>query len=281
MRAKTSTKILFSMLCFFLIIIVSCKNSKEQMQAKEETPKQMLKRGVRWLSKDEIEKAGKAGADLNEPFSDGYTALMTVARGGNQPGEKYVEIIDLLVSLGADTEIEYDAATEATNHRGMTALMIAAKYGKQDAVRALLENDADPNAIDKKGYTALHWACGPCNRNITWRTKEESPRVVCTETARSLLNKGAAVNADSYGVRPIDLAADERNPEEVAVLLDNGARASREIVGMARNLPGRDENSWQDSIEETSEPPQDQNIQSEPEPEPAPVADQQEEPPLF
>ena len=61
---------------------------------------------------------------------------------------------------------------------GATLLHYAAKYGKVDRVRALLERGADVNAKDEDDQTPLHWAA-------------QSGHVDCV---RALLERGADVN---------------------------------------------------------------------------------------
>lgn len=65
---------------------------------------------------------------------------------------------------------DWDAATLAitngasvndTDKNGVTALMLAAQERKPSVVQLLLDSGADPNALDKKGRSALHYAIPP------------------------------------------------------------------------------------------------------------------------
>ena len=46
------------------------------------------------------------------------------------------------------------------NNGTNTALMMAARYGHNEAVKLLLESGADPNVTNSAGDTALRWADG-------------------------------------------------------------------------------------------------------------------------
>ena len=103
------------------------------------------------------------GADVNAREAwQGETALMWAA------AEDHPEVVKLLASRGADLnatskvpefpKVKVDAATmvfTALPRGGMTALMLAARQGAADGIRALIEAGADPNASDPDGTTAL------------------------------------------------------------------------------------------------------------------------------
>ena len=75
----------------------------------------------------------------------GYTPLHLASQSGSRP------VIDALVGAGAGV----DTATST----GATPLMLAAAAGQLDAVNALLDHHADPNATEKaNGETALMFA---------------------------------------------------------------------------------------------------------------------------
>lgn len=97
------------------------------------------------------------GADANyrHPNTD-ETVLMTAARGDarmQQPGQLVVdhgEVLKLLLKHGAEVN--------ARDPSGMTALMVAARAGRDDLVQILLDAGADVTAKDIFDRTALDWA---------------------------------------------------------------------------------------------------------------------------
>jgi uncharacterized protein len=103
------------------------------------------------------------GADVNAREAwQGETALMWAA------AEDHPDVVKLLASRGADInarskvpefpKVKVDAATmvfTALPRGGMTALMLAARQGAADGIRALIEAGADLNASDPDGTTAL------------------------------------------------------------------------------------------------------------------------------
>lgn len=90
---------------------------------------------------DVCQKLIGMGADINKP---GWTALHYAATAGNVP------IIKMLLAHHAYID------TESPN--GSTPLMMAAKYGTADSVRALLDGGADPMLKNSLDLTALDFA---------------------------------------------------------------------------------------------------------------------------
>ena len=83
----------------------------------------------------------------------------------------------------------------------------AVRRGDTAAVRSLLARNADVNAAQGDGATALHWAA---YRNDA-------------QTAAALIRSGADVNAaNDFGVTPLSLAARNGNPEIISLLLAAG-----------------------------------------------------------
>jgi len=89
----------------------------------------------------------------------------------------------------------------------------AVEKGKTGNVAALLDQDADVNASQVDGMTALHWAA----------YHDDLP------TAQLLVDKGANVNAENrYGVPPLSLACTNGNGPMVELLLESGADPNAE-----------------------------------------------------
>jgi ankyrin repeat protein len=154
------------------------------------------------------------GFGLNplERSKDGRTILHLAAQGGlDQP------VLALLLSKGlkiTDTDIagrmpiHYSsvksvsvlvaagAEVDAKDSQGLTALLLAAKEGRNDVASELLNNAASVYVVDNKGRTALHHAAIGRNADAMIDT---------------LLAAGAPVTArDNEGQTPKDLALAER-----------------------------------------------------------------------
>src|SRR5690606_37694399 len=92
---------------------------------------------------------------------------------------------------------------------GQTALMLAARNGRPDAVRLLLERGADANAVESfRGQTALMWAAGEGN----------------ADAVRLLADHGAELEArSSGGFTALLFAVREAQLEAAKALVERGA----------------------------------------------------------
>jgi ankyrin repeat protein len=97
------------------------------------------------------------GADVLARSQGGFTPLMFASRLGN------LELAGTLIAAGADVN---DTAAD-----GSTPLLVATVRGHVAFAKFLLENGANPNAHGA-GYTALHWAAG------SWETELTGPHGV-------------------------------------------------------------------------------------------------------
>lgn len=146
------------------------------------------------------------GADVNARETwQGETALMWAA------AENHPEVVKLLASRGADLnavstvpefpKVKVDAATmvfTALPRGGMTALMLAARQGAPDGIRALIDAGADLNAVDPDGTTALVLAV--INAHY--------------EEAIILIDAGANLNiGDAAGMTPLYAVVDMQHQE--------------------------------------------------------------------
>ena len=86
------------------------------------------------------------------PPSLGYTPLLFAARVGD------TQTMRILLDAGADVD---DVAGD-----GLSALALATVRGQTAAAMLLLERGANPNLADA-GYTALHWAAGRWETDLT------------------------------------------------------------------------------------------------------------------
>jgi ankyrin repeat protein len=146
------------------------------------------------------------GANVNASETwQGETALMWAA------AENHPEVVALLAKSGADLnakskspefpKVKVDAATmvvTALPKGGFTALLLAAREGAIDGVRALAEAGADLNATDPDGTSALNMAI--INAHY--------------EVAALLVEKGANLGvADTAGMTPLYAAIDMKHQE--------------------------------------------------------------------
>lgn len=96
------------------------------------------------------EYAGK-GQSVNAIDKWGWTPLLWAVYYGNFPVTKW------LLDNGADPNIKTQE-TYGNYLPGTTALILAAAYGREDAVKALLAKKADRTVVDRTGKTALDYA---------------------------------------------------------------------------------------------------------------------------
>jgi len=124
-----------------------------------------------------VEELVKRGADVNIGSSTGFTPLMFAAQQGD------LESTRTLLKAKAN-------ANDAQPKTGLTALMVGAAMVQTPVVEALLENGADPNSLDKNGYTSLHRVVRDSDYGIDVGRKDQILKIV-----KTLLKHGANPNA--------------------------------------------------------------------------------------
>eukprot|EP00747_Dinoflagellata_sp_TGD_P212399 gnl/TRDRNA2_/TRDRNA2_85491_c0_seq1.p1 gnl/TRDRNA2_/TRDRNA2_85491_c0~~gnl/TRDRNA2_/TRDRNA2_85491_c0_seq1.p1 ORF type:complete len:856 (-),score=216.39 gnl/TRDRNA2_/TRDRNA2_85491_c0_seq1:95-2614(-) len=153
---------------------------------------------VRSNQPDLVDKALKNGADINEVNENGVTALMFAIEKGKEA------VINRLLEEVMDL-----------NKQGMkfgeTALIIAAKKGDETSLQALLDKNAQIDAVDKNGQTALMHAA-----------THDQPKTV------EKLIKAPGIPADmdkrdSNGNTALMLALEKKKVATAEVLYKNGA----------------------------------------------------------
>ena len=114
----------------------------------------------------------EAGAELAARSQEGYTPLIFAARAGGR------EVVQILLARGANVNDVVAPTAAPTSSRGgygarydtsspgASALLVATVRGHWDVARLLLQQGADPNA-QGAGYTALHWAVGEWESDLT------------------------------------------------------------------------------------------------------------------
>ena len=102
-------------------------------------------------------------------------------------------------------------------YRGDTPLHLAAAGLRAEAARALLTAGTPVNAANRRGATALHYACDSRPQSPTWDPPAQR-RIIDL-----LVSAGAAVDQpDRGGVTPLHRAVRARSPAAVAALLSAG-----------------------------------------------------------
>ena len=169
------------------------------------------------------------GAHVNTVNKDRATPLLLACSG------EQTDCVELLLSLGADPNIadtdgdtrilsaiegycsvntmqsliNYGAKVNATNNKGMTALLKACAYRQMDVVKVLLETGADPTIVDDAHYSSLHAAVdGRCSIG----------------TLRALIDHGAHIDVTRKdGTNALLRACTTRQSGSVIFLLEAGA----------------------------------------------------------
>lgn len=112
---------------------ISNKSGKSARQKFEERVRQGMELKEKRLEVERIQRSKEANVK---------SFLIAACKGNVEILSEYLKKIDV----------------NATDDKGQTALMCAASYGRNDALRFLLDNGADRNMKDKDGWTAMKWA---------------------------------------------------------------------------------------------------------------------------
>ena len=169
------------------------------------------------------------GADVNATDKYGWTSLMLAARKGHR------EIVQALLNRSG---INIDAK----NLKGLTALIFAILYGKDDVAKVLVDHGADVNLAKNDGWTPLMSAALHGHMTIA-QTLLSAPEIRIdaksanggtalmaaafygkADIAKVLIDHRADVNAaDNKGWTPLMHAAQQGHRETVEALLDKHA----------------------------------------------------------
>jgi uncharacterized protein len=132
---------------------------------------------LHWASRwDDVEMANllvTAGANVKAANRFGATPLSLACTNGS------AAMIDKLLKAGEDPNA-------VISEMGDTALMLAARTGKPDAMKVLLDHGADANKTNSEGQTPLMWAVAEKN----------------AAAAKVLIDHGADVNAQTHKLPP-------------------------------------------------------------------------------
>ena len=174
----------------------------------------------------------EAGANINKINQDGATPYDTAAAPWSRDIEGIVDFISMFLEIDLDKNTVRDGRIRAAEliqeHGGESAydsewsdegdIWMAAKEGEIEELNDLLDNGADPNALDTMGITPLSWAVIRGHQ----------------DAAELLLNRGADVNQPNRdGAIALHGAAFLGKTSLVEFLLANGANVN------ARNQAGQ------------------------------------------
>jgi ankyrin repeat protein len=143
------------------------------------------------------------GANVNARNKEGSTKLHEIGNYMESSPGAALANVTLVVQAGIDLNAK---------NKGETALFTAIHNDKRDLVNRLLQEGADPNAVDNKGWTTLHVA-SHCER---------------THLVDPLLEAGVNINAASNnGTTALHLAVwRDFDGKTVKRLLEHGADAN-------------------------------------------------------
>jgi ankyrin repeat protein len=161
----------------------------------------------------------QAGANVNQGSKTGFTPMMFAVQQGD------ANAVRTLLKAGA-------SANEVQEGAKLTPVIIAAAMLHADVVDLLLDNGANPNAIDRRGYTALHLVVRDTDYGMDLRTKDTVTRIVKSLLAHKadpnirLVQEHPAATGNEVslgGATALILAAEVNNYDVVKALLDAGA----------------------------------------------------------
>ena len=173
--------------------------------------------------------ASDLGADLRVPGAQGNTPAHLAADSGSK------------IILGLLNQKEIDIQT-VRDSAGFTPLMMAARAGKLEAMRFLLEKGASYNVVDSNGRSLIELSIDWGNAEVMSILQEHGVNYKNVTTAGSdmhpiwkavhegqgasvakLLDDGVSIEYEHHGVRMLQLAIEVDNLEVVRLLLERGA----------------------------------------------------------
>jgi ankyrin repeat protein len=193
----------------------------------------------------------ESGANPNAVDSNGYAPLHKAVRNSDygidfDRKDAMLAIVKSLLKHGADPNlrITQDKALAAAEIKaganafygkrtaltvteillqGATPLVLAAEVNNLDVIKALVEDEADPNIPTESGTTALIMASGA--GTDVQRAREPEERAMVVQTAKYLVEHGAKVNTPGqFGWTSLHAAAYQGLNDEIEYLVSKGAK---------------------------------------------------------
>jgi len=116
---------------------------------------------------------------------------------------------------------------DAQDNSGCTPLLIASQYGHPDLAAFLIRRGANPNAVDSRRDTALHWAA--------YKGSVE----VCGMLLHLLGVEGHLDAVDAFGQTPLHLASLRGNTDTVMFLMEEAGSIGERSGGSLDQSSGR------------------------------------------
>ena len=121
-------------------------NSDADVNEESETGESVLAFALRYRCDSELIKLLiDSGADIYDFDNEGVSIFDMAVTYDN------LEMVEYLINDGIDVN-------KTTRRSGFTALMAAACYGRAEIVKVLLQNGADKDLVDIKGFNATDFA---------------------------------------------------------------------------------------------------------------------------
>ncbi|KAI2630970.1 ankyrin repeat protein [Hypoxylon sp. NC1633] len=154
-------------------------------------------------------------------------------------------IIDFLETMMTVREHSVGHKYSQRPPEGVTGLHLAACFGLESIVSALISRNHDPNSKDEFGRTPLSWAAENGHVMVDLADIDHRTPLMWAirggheEMLHLLIEEMASINSvDVFGVTPLHLAARRGHSTAVSLLLKHGANANRKEAD-ARDKLGR------------------------------------------
>jgi hypothetical protein len=146
--------IILVILTFALVSCMSEQGADQKTITKEDTYEQIVgsKKMINAIQKNDMDTVVKYLERGVDPNYANYKPIIWAAAYNN------VEMIKVLLKHGADIN--------ATTSSGETALMIGSMQGSYEAVKFLIENNADVNLVDDENKDAMDYILGGGYRKL-------------------------------------------------------------------------------------------------------------------
>jgi len=184
-----------------------------------------------------IEQLLNEGANVNEPFMENsplFFAIFMIPETqivversilGNVRPQPSLKVIKLLIEKGAD--VNKTSNNEKGENTGLTLLMLASLRQNADLVKLLLDNNADVNAVDIEGDTAL--TCAAARAYASPYLKKVVDLLIASGANINLINNNGKTALDLCG-KGILYGAGKKNYDPIAKAIKAaGGKTAKEL----------------------------------------------------